>query len=210
MVPPPLGPVRDDGVEVGLLRREAERLGEAEVVADERRHAEPLDVPRDDVGSPLPMTFSSPAKEKGWIFVYRLDAPRPGETRRARFTRERLGRLGDAGEEVQAEGGRALPEERSVGPPSGWAIRCPSIEKPVANISGRIARRAPSGGGLLEEAGGPRVVGGDVFPGDVELEEGDLHRADSRASRPRSRADLALTCPSRPRLPCRLVQRGCP
>ena len=40
-----LRPVRDDREEVGPVGREAEGLGEAQVVADERRDAQPVDRP---------------------------------------------------------------------------------------------------------------------------------------------------------------------
>ena len=61
----------------------------------------------------------------------------------------------------------------SVRPPGGWAMRAASIEKPVGNISGRIAR-APARG-ALQAFFDPAVVLGDVLPGDVELDERDLH-----------------------------------
>ena len=51
---------------------------------------------------------------------------------------------------------RAIPRSHcSLGPPGGWAIFAPSIEKPVANISGSSASDAPSSAARLSSFAAP-------------------------------------------------------
>ena len=100
---------------------------------------------------------------------------------------------------IQRPSARARSTRKaSDGPPGGCAIRSGSIENPVENISGRMASRAPPRRGVARacRAGAP-VVFGDVFPGEVDLEEGDAHVSVGMATLHAHRLPLVSARPSR-------------
>ena len=137
----------------------------------------------------------------------RVPADRPvGGDEERPVHRERFGRLGHAREDVKTEGRGPLAQERLRR--AAFRLRDPPRVHREARRKHLRQDREPRAerGGLVEEARGAGVVGRDVFPGDFELKQGDLHRADSlpscasdgrssRVGRTSGRTNPALTRP---------------
>ena len=139
-----LRPVGDEGEEVRVLGGEAEGLRKAQVVADEGRDADAVDGHGDDPVAARVDAVLAAERERVDLGVARDRAVGAREDRHV--ARPRLPRFRNARED---------PERRARAPsragtsrtarPRGCAIRSDSIEKPVQNISGSSARRAPFG-----------------------------------------------------------------
>jgi len=170
-----LGPVRDDGEGVGLAGRQAEGLGETEVVADLRRDARARDLPRDDLRSGGIVLVLLRHGERVELRVTRDVAVGRDEERVVDGEAARVARLRQPGDDVEAEAAR-----HGLQPAFRWAARGLRDFRAVHRETG-CEHLGQEGevravvGGPLEEVRGAGVVRLPVLPREIHLQESRSH-----------------------------------
>ena len=192
----PLGPVRDDGEEVGLA---PPRGGTARGSAGRSRLSGVTRTPSIShvtTVDPFAKTLVlARERERVELRVARdVALGRDQERVVARERRRRAGgvaRLGEAGDEVQPEPARhaAQPLLASARPAAGRSSRRPS-RSPSRTSPGGSRGDAPSSAARFRSFGRAGVVRRPVLPGEVHLEEGDAHRRDYGSRGRDARASL--------------------
>ena len=151
------GPVGDDEVRVDVVGQRPELVGEAQVVADEQRAAQPVDLDGDEVGAGADVALLVGVGERMDLAVpvRRCRRGRRARTRSTGADRRRAppARSPDTSRRPTR---RAWSPSRTRncddGPPSGSAMSGESNENPVENVSVTSTTRAPL-------AAAPAIIG---------------------------------------------------
>ena len=167
----PGGPVGDDDEEVGRLGGRAEELREAEVITDQGRDPDALDLDRRELVARL-VVLGLAGEREGVDLAVMEDLVAVGREDAAGVGRPGLPGLGVAAEQPDPVGGRRAGEEGADG---GGVLGhlVGSHRKSGGEHLGKGDDPRSLLGGLLQERCRPREARGGVLPGDVELNARD-------------------------------------